>query len=93
MLSKYLQAGERLNPDPAPRYPACVDWLAKRPPGNKWAYKTGETNLIGVLVNQAAGKSLGAHLSGNIGKPLAMEESAYWDRSGSGSEMGAVAYR
>src|SRR3546814_6215213 len=28
------------------------------PAGSKWVYKTGETNLIGVLVSSATGKTL-----------------------------------
>ena len=30
------------------------------PPGSKWVYKTGETNLVGVLVSRATGKPLSA---------------------------------
>ena len=33
------------------------------PAGEKWVYKTGETNLIGVLVSEATGKPLADYLS------------------------------
>src|SRR3546814_7310773 len=33
------------------------------PAGSKWVYKTGETNLIGVLVSSATGKTLSAYRS------------------------------
>ncbi|MEM1154243.1 MAG: serine hydrolase domain-containing protein, partial [Pseudomonadota bacterium] len=33
------------------------------PAGSKWLYNTGETNLIGVLVSSATGKSLSKYLS------------------------------
>ena len=48
------------------------------PAGTKWVYKTGETNLIGVLVSQATGKTLSAYLSEKIWKPYGMEREAIW---------------
>jgi phosphatidylserine/phosphatidylglycerophosphate/cardiolipin synthase-like enzyme len=45
------------------------------PPGTKWVYKTGETNLIGVLVSSATGKNLSDYLSE---KDLA----AFWHGAG-----------
>ena len=39
------------------------------PAGSKWVYKTGETNLIGVLVSSATGKTLSAYLSEKVWKP------------------------
>src|SRR3546814_20709901 len=46
------------------------------PEGSKWVYKTGETNLIGVLVSSATGKTLSAYLSEKIWKPFGMEQDA-----------------
>lgn len=37
------------------------------PPGEKWLYKTGETNLIGVLVSAAINRPLSDYLSENLG--------------------------
>ena len=58
------------------------------PPGAKWVYKTGETNLVGVLVSQATGKSLSTYLAEKIWKPYGMERSAEWELDDSGAEMG-----
>jgi CubicO group peptidase (beta-lactamase class C family) len=58
------------------------------PPGSKWLYKTGETNLLGVLVSQATGKTLSADLSEKIWKPYGMETDATWMLDSSGHEYG-----
>ena len=58
------------------------------PPGTKWLYKTGETNLLGVLVSQATGKTLSTYLSEKIWKPLGMEQDAVWMQDKSGHEFG-----
>jgi CubicO group peptidase (beta-lactamase class C family) len=42
------------------------------PAGEKWVYKTGETNLIGVLVSEATGKPLADYLSEKIWAPYGM---------------------
>jgi CubicO group peptidase (beta-lactamase class C family) len=48
------------------------------PAGSKWVYKTGETNLIGVLVSSATGKPLSTYLSEKIWRPYGMEADAFW---------------
>jgi CubicO group peptidase (beta-lactamase class C family) len=58
------------------------------PPGTKWLYKTGETNLLGVLVSQATGKTLSNYLSEKIWKPWGMEQDAVWMLDSSGHEFG-----
>ena len=57
------------------------------PAGTKWLYKTGETNLIGVLVSQATGKTLSAYLSEKIWKPYGMEKEAIWMIGATGHEV------
>jgi CubicO group peptidase (beta-lactamase class C family) len=57
------------------------------PAGSKWLYKTGETNLIGVLVSQATGKPLSAYLSEKIWKPFGMEQQATWLLGSTGHEI------
>lgn len=47
-------------------------------PGEVWNYSTGETDLVGILVQKASGKSLGEYLSENIWKPYGMNSCAYW---------------
>ena len=48
------------------------------PPGTKWVYKTGETNLIGVLASSATGKNLSDYLSEKIWRSFGMEQDASW---------------
>ncbi|PKP91854.1 MAG: serine hydrolase [Alphaproteobacteria bacterium HGW-Alphaproteobacteria-16] len=57
------------------------------PPGSKFVYKTGETNLIGVLVRRATGKSLSAYLSEKIWRPYGMERDAFWMTDQTGAEV------
>lgn len=77
---------------PAAGVDATVSYMRQlpreSPPGAKWVYKTGETNLVGVLVSQATGKSLSAYLAEKIWKPYGMERSAKWELDDSGAEMG-----
>lgn len=47
-------------------------------PGEHWNYSTGETDLVGILVQRATGLSLSQYLSEKIWKPYAMEHTAYW---------------
>lgn len=58
------------------------------PPGEKFAYKTGEAELTGVLVSQATGKPLSRYLAEKIWIPYGMEAPAYWELNESGAEMG-----
>jgi len=48
------------------------------PAGTKWVYKTGETNLLGVLVSSATKKRLADYLSEKIWQPFGMEQDASW---------------
>jgi CubicO group peptidase (beta-lactamase class C family) len=57
------------------------------PAGTKWVYKTGETNLIGVLVSSATGKTLSAYLSEKVWKPFGMEGEAIWMLGRTGHEI------
>ncbi|KTE38222.1 MULTISPECIES: serine hydrolase domain-containing protein [unclassified Sphingopyxis] len=57
------------------------------PAGSKWVYKTGETNLIGVLVSSATGKTLSQYLSEKIWKPFGMEQDAVWMLGATGHEI------
>jgi CubicO group peptidase (beta-lactamase class C family) len=56
-------------------------------PGAKWVYKTGETNLIGVLVARATGKPLANYLSEKVWRPYGMEQDAFWMIDPSGREV------
>ncbi|WP_417609389.1 serine hydrolase domain-containing protein [Parasphingorhabdus sp.] len=57
-------------------------------PGTRWQYNTGETNLIGVLVAKATGKSLSEYLSEKIWKPYGMTQDAAWVLNDGGKEIG-----
>ncbi len=57
------------------------------PAGARWVYKTGETNLIGVLVSEATGKSVSDYLSEKIWAPFGMEQAASWLLGSTGHEI------
>ena len=57
------------------------------PAGSKWVYKTGETNLIGVLVSSATKMKLADYLSEKIWVPFGMEQDASWLLGLSGHEI------
>lgn len=56
-------------------------------PGAKWVYKTGETNLIGVLVGNAVKKPLATYLSEVVWKRYGMERDAFWMTDPAGREV------
>ncbi|MGO2357224.1 MAG: serine hydrolase domain-containing protein [Mesonia sp.] len=47
-------------------------------PGTHWNYSTGETDLVGILIQKATGKSLADYLSEKIWQPWGMKYCAYW---------------
>jgi CubicO group peptidase (beta-lactamase class C family) len=65
-----------------PGEPLLVTYMAALPrefaPGERWIYKTGETDLIGILVARATGKTLAAYLSEKVWKPYGMASDALW---------------
>jgi CubicO group peptidase (beta-lactamase class C family) len=65
-----------------PGVPLLVTYMSPLPrefaPGEHWIYKTGETDLIGILVARATGKTLAAYLSEKIWKPYGMASDALW---------------
>lgn len=61
--------------------------VREAPAGTKWVYKTGETNLIGVLVSSATGKKLSDYLSEKIWKPFGMQQDASWILGTGGHEI------
>jgi len=81
MFSEAVPAGQ----DPT------VAYMKKLPretaPGSKWVYKTGETNLIGVLVERATKKTLADYLSEKLWKTWGMERDAFWMVNPAGHEV------
>lgn len=65
-----------------PGVPLLVSYMAALPrefaPGERWVYKTGETDLIGILVTRATGKTLASYLSEKVWKPYGMASDALW---------------
>ncbi len=76
---------------PEPGMDATVSYMRKlrraHPPGEVWHYNTGETNLIGVLVSSATGKSLSQYLQDKIWQPAGMEAPATWLKGKTGHEI------
>ena len=80
------------NHQPEPGVEALVSYMRRlpraAPPGTRFNYSTGETNLVGVLVGNATGKPLAQYLSEKIWVPAGMEQQATWILSKTGKEIG-----
>jgi len=48
------------------------------PPGERFSYNTGETNLVGAVVRAAIGNNLASYLTDKIWIPYGMESDAAW---------------
>jgi CubicO group peptidase (beta-lactamase class C family) len=57
-------------------------------PGKKWVYKTGETNLIGILVENAVGKPLAEYAKAKIVDPAGFEGGLFWMAGPAGGNIG-----
>ena len=57
-------------------------------PGSTWAYKTGETDLVGALVRSATGRRLADYLADRIWRAYGMERDAFWMTDRAGHEAG-----
>jgi len=77
---------------PVPGVDATVGFVRNLPreaaPGAVWRYKTPETNLAGVLVMAATGRSLSDYLAEKIWQPYGMEQDATWLVDHIGNEQG-----
>nr|ADM63079.1 lipase/esterase [uncultured bacterium] len=58
------------------------------PAGEKFVYKTGETNLIGVLVENAVGLPLAAYAQSKIVEPAGFEGGLFWMVDPRGGSIG-----
>jgi CubicO group peptidase (beta-lactamase class C family) len=76
---------------PEPGVDALVSYMRKlpraAPPGTRWLYSTGETNLVGVLLGRATKKPLATYLSEKIWVPAGMEQEATWLLNRTGNEI------
>lgn len=57
-------------------------------PGAKWVYKTGETNLIGLLVENAVGMPLAEYAKTRIVDPAGFEGGLFWMVDPRGGNIG-----
>ncbi len=80
------------NHQPEEGVQALVSYMRKlpraAPAGTRWNYSTGETNLVGTLVQQATKKSLASYLAEKVWGPAGMEQQATWLLSKTGQEIG-----
>lgn len=71
---------------------ALVSYMRKLPrevpAGTRFLYSTGETNLVGTLVQQATQKPLATYLEEKVWGPAGMEQQATWLLSKTGKEIG-----
>src|ERR1044072_383676 len=78
----------RRRQDPGARRHPIVSYMKALPranePGTKFTYNTGETDLVGILVSNAVGKSLSQYASEKLWQAYGMERDATWlvDRAG-----------
>jgi CubicO group peptidase (beta-lactamase class C family) len=57
-------------------------------PGTAFSYKTGETDMAGVLVANATGRGLAQYLSEKIWGPYGMDQDGHWVVDGGSLERG-----
>jgi CubicO group peptidase (beta-lactamase class C family) len=69
-----------------------VAYMAKLPreaaPGTKFVYKTGESDLVGVLLERATGVRPADYLSRKIWSKFGMEQDAIWMLDRAGEDLG-----
>ncbi len=73
---RMLEAQIEQHPD------AILDLMASLPraaePGTRWNYSTGETHIVGALVQAATGRPVADYLSEKLWAPLGMDSDATW---------------
>jgi CubicO group peptidase (beta-lactamase class C family) len=79
--------------EPNGRLNPLVEYMSKLPreaePGSKFVYKTGETDMAGIVLSRAlAGKSLSQYASEKVWKPFGMEQDGIWMVDRAGHERG-----
>lgn len=80
-----------LQVDPVPGEPQAVTYARtltrEAPAGEKWVYKTLETNLLGDLVAAATGQSLAAYAKAKIVDPAGFAGGLFWMNDLSGRNI------
>lgn len=59
-------------------YKVATSVKAEKTPATEWRYKSGDTELLGLVLEKATGKSLSAYASEKLWKPLGAQHSAIW---------------
>ena len=59
-------------------YKTAVGVSVIQPPGTLHSYKSGDTQLLGLILEKATGKSLSAYASEKLWQPLGAEHAALW---------------
>src|SRR2546422_1775901 len=61
-----------------------------RPPGEQFHYSSAETQVLGLVLRAATGKSLAEYLSEKIWQPMGAEADASWNIDKSGHEVAYI---
>lgn len=85
-VARFLQEPIVAGQDPVVTFMARLP--RAHPPGERWNYSTGETNLVGALVAAAEGRPLAELLSERIWSRAGMETDAVWALDQGGREIG-----
>jgi CubicO group peptidase (beta-lactamase class C family) len=83
-VARFFEPRETGGMDPTLHYMRGLDRAAE--PGSRWHYSSGETNLVGLLVSRATGRTLADYLSEKIWRPYGMERDAAWMVDAAGQE-------
>ena len=84
-VSTFLTEPSKNGSDPTVTYMARLARASE--PGSVWQYKTGESNLIGSLVEAATGQHLADYLAEKIWSRIGMEQDAEWILNSGGREI------
>ncbi len=59
-------------------YKVATGVNAEKTPGTEWRYKSGDTELLALVLEKATGKSLSVYASEKLWKPLGAQHAALW---------------
>ncbi|WP_404811753.1 serine hydrolase domain-containing protein [Capnocytophaga canimorsus] len=62
----------------APLQEIILNLKVTKPPGKKYEYKSGNTQLLAMVIEKATGKTLSEYLSQSLWEPLGCEYDALW---------------
>ena len=85
-VARFFEPRETGGMDPTLHYMRGLERAAE--PGTRWHYSTGETNLVGLLISRATGRTLADYLSETLWRPYGMERDAAWMVDAAGQEPG-----